>query len=71
MDIEWAVEEGKIYVVQARPVTTLKSTKGEDMARGRTHAEGELKKSGKILVKGLAAIARDGRPVRCAWSRRR
>ncbi len=54
MDIEWAVEEGKIYVVQARPVTTLKSTKGDDMA-GKTHAEGELKKSGKILVKGLAA----------------
>ncbi len=55
MDIEWAVEEGRIYVVQARPVTTLKSTKGEDMASGKTHAEGELKKSGKILVKGLAA----------------
>ncbi len=55
MDIEWAVEEGRIYVVQARPVTTLKSTKGEEMASGKTHAEGELKKSGKILVKGLAA----------------
>lgn len=55
MDIEWAVEDGKIFVVQARPVTTLKSAKGEDMTNGKTPVEGELKKSGKILVKGLAA----------------
>ncbi|MGB9883601.1 MAG: phosphoenolpyruvate synthase, partial [Microgenomates group bacterium] len=25
-DIEWAIENGKIYVVQSRPVTTIKST---------------------------------------------
>ena len=29
-DVEWAKEDGKIYVVQTRPVTTLKHTKAEE-----------------------------------------
>ncbi|NTV00596.1 MAG: phosphoenolpyruvate synthase, partial [Methanoregulaceae archaeon] len=56
MDIEWCVEDGVIYIVQARPVTTLKSAKGEGSTSKAGGKEGnELKKSGKILVKGLAA----------------
>lgn len=30
-DIEWAVEGGRIYIVQSRPVTTLKRKKEEDV----------------------------------------
>ncbi len=29
-DIEWAIEKGKIYIVQSRPVTTIKSTNNVD-----------------------------------------
>ncbi|OPY31397.1 MAG: putative phosphoenolpyruvate synthase [Methanomassiliicoccales archaeon PtaU1.Bin124] len=52
MDIEWCVEDGEVFIVQARPVTTLKGNgKVEKMPNG----EVGLAKSGKILVKGLAA----------------
>jgi pyruvate,water dikinase len=27
MDIEWAVENNKLYILQARPITTLKEVK--------------------------------------------
>lgn len=46
-DIEWAVEKGKIYIVQARAVTTFKPKKEE-----KTVTE---EKTGKILVKGETA----------------
>lgn len=29
-DVEWAIEEGKVYIVQTRPVTTIKATTGKD-----------------------------------------
>ncbi len=46
-DIEFAIERGKIYIVQARPVTFL----AEDIK-----AEHEAKaKEGKILLKGMGA----------------
>jgi pyruvate,water dikinase len=44
-DIEWAIEKGKIYIVQSRAVTTIKPKKEEV-------AEVE---EGEILVKGLGA----------------
>ena len=44
-DVEWAIEKGKIYIVQSRPITTI-GEKGEK--------EGELEE-GEILVKGLGA----------------
>ncbi len=52
MDIEWCLEDGDFYVVQARPVTTLSSSNG-----GKKVAEKgkEQKEAGKILLKGLAA----------------
>ena len=51
MDIEWCLEDGDFYVVQARPVTTLSSNGGKKVAdKGK-----EQKESGKIILKGLAA----------------
>ncbi|WP_456472232.1 phosphoenolpyruvate synthase [Methanocaldococcus sp.] len=44
MDVEWAIEKGRIYMLQARPITTLKEKKKESY-------EGE----GKILLKGIGA----------------
>jgi pyruvate, water dikinase len=52
MDIEWCIEDGQVYVVQARPVTTL-SNNGDNAGKKDTMAD-EIK-SQKILVKGLAA----------------
>ncbi len=52
MDIEWCIEDRTIYVVQARPVTTLSSNGGK--GNGKPTDQG-LAKSGKVLVKGLGA----------------
>ncbi len=43
-DVEWAIEKGKIYIVQSRPITTIK---GE--------VEEKEVEEGEILVKGLGA----------------
>ena len=48
-DIEWAYEKDKIYLVQTRPITTLKTTEKE---AGKVKEE-EVK--GKIILKGAAA----------------
>jgi len=47
-DIEWAVESGKLFIVQSRPVTTL-HTKIEQTE------EMDPAKKGKLLLEGLAA----------------
>jgi len=52
MDIEWCIEERVMYIVQARPVTTLSSNGGK--ANGKTQDHG-LGQSAKILLKGLGA----------------
>ncbi len=46
-DIEWGVERNKIYILQSRPITTIKS-KAEK-------AEGAQAGSGKVLLNGLGA----------------
>jgi pyruvate,water dikinase len=51
MDIEWAIEEGEMYVVQARPVTTLSNGNGNKEAK----KEDKLEASRTILIKGLGA----------------
>ncbi len=45
-DVEWAIENGKIYIVQSRPITTIREEKREE--------EVELEE-GKVLLKGLGA----------------
>ncbi|ACV24606.1 phosphoenolpyruvate synthase [Methanocaldococcus fervens] len=48
MDVEWAYEKGKFYMLQARPITTLKKGKKEKKAK-----EEEIE--AKILLKGIGA----------------
>ncbi|ADC66241.1 phosphoenolpyruvate synthase [Ferroglobus placidus DSM 10642] len=44
-DIEWAIEKGKIYILQSRAITTIKGKVEEEKVAGE----------GRILVKGLGA----------------
>ncbi len=50
MDIEWAVEKGKIFIVQARPITTIKKRKAEETKKVDGE-EGKLRE----LLRGLPA----------------
>jgi pyruvate,water dikinase len=43
-DIEWGIEKGEIYILQSRPITTIKAKKREEKAG-----------AGKVLVSGLGA----------------
>ena len=47
-DIEWAVEKGKIYIVQSRPITTIKGKKEEE-------EKAEEAEEAEVLVRGLGA----------------
>lgn len=49
MDIEWCIEKGEIFIVQARPVTTLK------MNNRTVGTEEESMTMGERLIMGLAA----------------
>ncbi len=50
-DIEWGMEDGKLYIVQSRPVTTLKfAAEGKDEV-----AKIDPAKKGKLILEGLAA----------------
>ncbi|MEO2117110.1 MAG: intein-containing phosphoenolpyruvate synthase [Methanocaldococcus sp.] len=48
MDVEWAYEKDRFYMLQARPITTLKKGKKEKKAR-------EEDIEAKILLKGIGA----------------
>lgn len=50
MDIEWAIEKNKIYMLQARPITTL--DKGTKKDSEKTDANVD---EGKIILKGIGA----------------
>ena len=52
MDTEWAVEDGKVYLVQARPITTLHHGGGVAAAGGGGAGAAEL---GEPLATGLGA----------------
>jgi len=52
MDIEWCVEERIMYIVQARPVTTLSSNGAKPNGKAQDHG---LAQSSKVIVKGLGA----------------
>jgi len=47
MDVEWALEKNELYIVQARPVTTINKKKKDDKVKDA--------KGAKIITKGLAA----------------
>lgn len=49
-DVEWAVENGKVYIVQTRAVTTFKPKEERDV-----HIEGE--ENAKILLRGETACS--------------
>jgi pyruvate,water dikinase len=66
MDVEWCVESNNVYIVQARPVTTIKKGGGESKAEAKKSAAPEASESkgavvavdgetGKIILKGLSA----------------
>ena len=56
MDIEWAMEKGEVFIVQARPVTTLnKGGKAEDNVETEKEREAEEESTGKIIIKGETA----------------
>jgi len=52
MDIEFALEGSRIYIVQARPVTTLHKEKPFE---NNSNTGEETKSTGKVLCKGLGA----------------
>ncbi|AEH07066.1 phosphoenolpyruvate synthase [Methanothermococcus okinawensis] len=49
MDIEWALENGKVYMLQARPITTLNKEKKKEAEKTEEEIEA------KILLKGIGA----------------
>jgi pyruvate,water dikinase len=49
-DVEWAMADGRTYLVQSRPITTLTATAAPARGAGRGA-------SGRVLVRGLAASA--------------
>ena len=55
-DVEWALENGKVYIVQTRPVTTIKSETPASPAGGRNlkseKEKNEQKINLKLLLKG-------------------
>ncbi len=50
MDIEWAIENNNVYIVQARPITTIKSKKQEQKEQREERTTEE-----KVILKGLPA----------------
>lgn len=44
-DVEWAIKEGKIYMLQSRPITTITGIESEE----------EVTDKGEVLVEGLGA----------------
>lgn len=52
-DTEWAIEKGKIYFVQARPITTLGKSQDRKVSTDESMAESTTKMD--VLLKGAAA----------------
>ena len=50
MDIEWAMEKDRLYIVQARPITTLESGK-----KAEEKSKGEINATEKPILEGLPA----------------
>ncbi len=46
-DVEWAIENGRVYIVQSRPITTIREERVEEKA--------EEVEEGEVLLRGLGA----------------
>lgn len=55
MDIEWCIEKDQIYIVQARPITTLSNDEKKMHSCNVEGGKEELESQRTILVKGLGA----------------
>lgn len=68
-DIEWAMEDGKFYVVQTRPITTMQATedkkelaaKAKPVARGKLLLEGQTASPG--VATGIVNILKSAREI--------
>ena len=55
-DTEWAIEDGKIYFVQSRPITTLGKKKADQVKNADSAAETAADESkAEVILKGAAA----------------
>lgn len=52
-DIEWAIEKGKIYILQTRPVTTLRTKEESKVLKTEAYRQSQGKR--KILIEGIPA----------------
>ncbi|MDD3679003.1 MAG: phosphoenolpyruvate synthase, partial [Patescibacteria group bacterium] len=53
-DTEWAIEKGRVYMVQSRPVTTLNSDQGQEKGDDGKKVDQDISEA-EILLKGAAA----------------
>lgn len=57
-DIEWAIENGKLYVVQTRPITTIEATEkklaSQSSSSKQSHPKGKLVLAGETASPGIA-----------------
>ncbi len=71
-DTEWAVEGGKVYMTQSRPITTLPSKDdqaGMDSGQAGMTNEGQDISEAKVILKGSAAsVGMAGGPVKIIHS---
>jgi pyruvate,water dikinase len=59
-DIEWALQDGKMYIVQSRPITTLEAESGTQLLSGLGASPGRV--AGKVRVmRELQADAKIGK----------
>ncbi len=68
-DAEWTAEGGKIYIVQTRPVTTLKKQGISDKKQGAKEEKGKKLEDMKVILKGLgASVGMNSGPVKVIHS---
>lgn len=53
-DTEWAIEGGRVYMLQSRPVTTLDSDKGQETSDKEEDKNKDISKA-EVVIKGAAA----------------
>jgi pyruvate,water dikinase len=54
-DMEWAIEGGKIFIVQSRAITTLKKTGGAEKKQSGVENDMKVEQKENILIQGFGA----------------